>query len=275
MTTTIVEPPAPTIGARYFAWLYAVPDARAAVAAVFAIEREIDSSTDATLDHSVSHARLAWWREECARLSHDVPRHPATIEVHRRSQSMGREPPDLSGLVDNAHWDLACAAPLQPADLTKLAARWATTVFAATATLAAPALISDLGAYTLRAGSAVWELNQLATFREQAALGRLRVAMPDLEAHGLTAADVLRTPLAAPLLTALHTRLDAARAELHHSIVDLDPADQPHVRGTLAWANVALRIAHRMSTPTQVTLLDSWSAWRMARLAATGRARIL
>lgn len=275
MNASSVDAPRATEGARYFAWLYAPPEARASVAAIFMIEREIEASTRASIEHSVSHARLNWWREELTRLGQGEPRHPATVEILRRSQTLGVTSPHLTALVDNAHWDLACAAPLQSADIDQLATRWATTVFAATTQLAVPtesSASSDLREFALRAGCAVWHLEQLATFRTQVALGRLRVAMPELEAFGLTAEDALRTPAPPALLTALRGKLDTARDELHRTVVDLSPAQQAAARAALSWAKVAARLADRDGA--SLSLSDSWAAWRTARAASNGRARI-
>src|SRR5690348_2373823 len=64
--------------ARLLASLYSPPDERAVIDALLGIERELATSVEAGVDHSVAHARLQWWRDECERAGNGHGVHPLT-----------------------------------------------------------------------------------------------------------------------------------------------------------------------------------------------------
>ncbi|HYM35487.1 MAG TPA: squalene/phytoene synthase family protein [Steroidobacteraceae bacterium] len=67
---------APPGSMRYFALLYALPQQRDLLAALFVIDAEIRATIHAA--HEVAHARLQWWRMEFDRLINRNAQHPAT-----------------------------------------------------------------------------------------------------------------------------------------------------------------------------------------------------
>jgi len=67
---------APPGSMRYFALLYAAPEQRDALQALFVIDSEIGASVHAA--HEVAHTRLQWWRAEIDRLINRNAQHPAT-----------------------------------------------------------------------------------------------------------------------------------------------------------------------------------------------------
>jgi len=99
-------PPEPVPGsARYFALLYAPAPQRALLRLLMALADEISAGVARSLDHSVSHARLEWWRLEAERYRAGAAQHPWL-----RSRAAGREPEahlDLGVLVQAAALDLA------------------------------------------------------------------------------------------------------------------------------------------------------------------------
>src|SRR3982751_3967640 len=68
---------APSGSMRYFALLYSPADFRELLSALFVIEFEIRSSTNAA--HEVAHTRMQWWRGEIDRLINRDAQHPATL----------------------------------------------------------------------------------------------------------------------------------------------------------------------------------------------------
>ncbi|MGD9599338.1 MAG: squalene/phytoene synthase family protein [Steroidobacteraceae bacterium] len=128
MTAPDVAAPPRTAGARYFAWLYTPAPAQAGTAALLTLEHEIMTSTGASLDHTVAHARLGWWQEETARLAAAVPAHPASRAAQQAFLAAGLPAPDLQPLADLAARGLArhaLARDVAPGDLAGDAALWA------------------------------------------------------------------------------------------------------------------------------------------------------
>ena len=78
---------------------------------LFGIETEINAALQPGLEHSVAHVRMTWWAEEAQRLRAGHALHPLSRAL--LAQWPARPPaaagPDVSGLVDVATWDLACA----------------------------------------------------------------------------------------------------------------------------------------------------------------------
>jgi 15-cis-phytoene synthase len=72
---------APPGSARWHAVLFAAPEARPALGAVFALEAEIRDALRPGMDHGVAHTKLQWWRGEVDRLAAGRPEHPITREL--------------------------------------------------------------------------------------------------------------------------------------------------------------------------------------------------
>lgn len=62
----------------YYSFRFLPPAQRRAITAFYAFCREVDDVADECRDATVAAAKLAWWREEVARLYEGVPSHPVT-----------------------------------------------------------------------------------------------------------------------------------------------------------------------------------------------------
>lgn len=130
-----IDPPPRSELARHYGWLYTPPGQREDMAAFFVIERELAAAARRSLEHSVAHARLAWWQEELERLQAGEPRHPATKALQSRR-------PDLRALASLASLQLAQASlgdeRVAP-DTARVAHEWSMGLFVPLAALLAPA----------------------------------------------------------------------------------------------------------------------------------------
>lgn len=147
-----IDPPPRSDLARHYGWLYTPPAHREAMAVFLLIERELAATARRPLDHSVAHARLAWWQEELERLRAGEPRHPATkaLQSHR---------PDLRPLAALAALQLARASLGEgriALDAAQLAREWSMGLFVPLAALLAPACAAVPG--TQRVGAALYRL---------------------------------------------------------------------------------------------------------------------
>ncbi|HTB68866.1 MAG TPA: hypothetical protein VK727_21780, partial [Steroidobacteraceae bacterium] len=112
---------------RYFAWLYAGARMQSILKPLFGIEVEIAAALKPGLEHSVAHVRMGWWAEEAARLRGGHALHPLTRALLAQRPAGGASA-DISGLVDVATWDLACATFETRTELTGYCERWARAV---------------------------------------------------------------------------------------------------------------------------------------------------
>jgi len=62
----------------YYSFRFLAPERRRAITAFYAFCREVDDIADECHDPAVAAAKLAWWRDEVARLYEGTPAHPVT-----------------------------------------------------------------------------------------------------------------------------------------------------------------------------------------------------
>ena len=271
---------------RYLIWLYSAPLERAPLAALCELEREIASSLRAGMDHLVAHTRLAWWREECLRCDAGNPQHPLTRELLAARAAPGRgtgagAAAGLSGLVENAAWDLAAATFETRAELEAYCRRWAAAMIAPLAPSGAAPQAAPEGVW-LDLGGAVREIELLTELAPDAARGRIRLPLDELDAAGVPLASLARPPWSGALPRLLRERVRALRPQLARAVAQVPPALQPSARGALIWAALASQAARRLERalphPTRPAgasaLAASWRAWRAARAAMAGRLRL-
>ena len=212
--------------------LYTPVAQRTAFAALCAIEAEIAASLDAQLDHEVAHARLAWWREECARAAQGHSTHPLTQTLAACFESFGLGTPgEISGFVDTATWDLAAATFETRAQLDAYCARWADAMITPLVQLAAAADTAVTLASARKLGAALCEIDLLANLAGDAARGRVRVSLADLAAAQATPEQLAHPPWPAPLAAVLRTRQQQLRAQLASAVGELPRPTQPALRG--------------------------------------------
>jgi len=267
-------PARPDSPARALAWLYTPATQRAPFALLCALEREIGASVAPGHSHEVAHARLSWWREECARSAAGQPLHPLTREL---SQCAGAAPlvSGLAGLIDTAVWDLAGAPCETQRELTAYCQRWSAAMIEPLAQLAAPSAAPE----ALRGlGITLRELELLLALAGDARAGRLRVPLDALDSAQVAPAQLAQPPWPPPLAELLRTRHRQLRAALASHGGALAPAQRRSLRGLLVWAALVAAYSQRAEallpqSPAQSApqhLLDGWRAWRAARRAGEG-----
>jgi phytoene synthase len=264
---------------RFLAWLYSTRTQQPIVAALCGIEREVNASTRAGVDHHVAHTRLEWWREECARCAAGHPVHPLTRELRIHMEGLAPAAQvnsalaGLAGLTDVATWDLAGATFEDRAQLTAYCRRWAA------------AMVAPLGAAAAdwsEFGAALCELELLGQLAPDARGGKVRLPLDELDRAAVPPAALATPPWPQPLVAILRARHQASRRELVVTVAGLTPAIQQSARGLLVWAAVAWQASQRAERALPRAAAPSiasaaaanWRAWRAARAAADGSLRL-
>jgi len=282
---------------RYFASLYSSATHRRLLNALFGIENELAASLRVGLDHQVSHARLQWWREECARALSGHPVHPLTRELVAASEPATLD--GLTGLVDAAAWDLAGATFETRPELTAYCERWAAAVIAPLAQHRVAGksggvtpdsdlrsdrpLRVDLHPHGWRSlGASLRELELLSDLAREAHSGRLRIPLDELERANVATAALAKPPWPSALVELLRQRHETLRTDIAHGLKRLSGDDRLDMRGVLVWLALAIRASRRIErdlpnthTPRRLDAIgDAWLAWRTARAATAGRHRL-
>jgi 15-cis-phytoene synthase len=265
---------------RYFAWLYGGPRLQAILAPLFGIEAQINAALQPGLEHSVAHARVGWWTEETQRLRAGQALHPLSRELLAQrpaTADAAAAGPDVSGLVDVATWDLACATFDTGRDLGGYCDRWARAMTQLAAGWAAPELPAQLTAqFGHDLGVALCELDLLISMQRGAAQGRLRMPLDELAALGVAPEALARTPWPLALAARLRERHRQLRASLTHSCALLHlPAQRTALRGLLVWAALIEQHSRRAERSLPGSwrrsrrdgISDAFCAWRAARWA--------
>jgi phytoene synthase len=275
-------PPAEPGSERQLAWLYAPPDARADVAALFTLEAEIAAGSRPGIEHAVAHARLAWWLEEATALAAGRPRHPLGRQLAESFARLGLSPPDLRGLVDNARLDLACAAFETGPEYAEYLGGWVRGLFRNLALRLSPesAARAEVERFCTVAGPAVRDVELVTRLAADARLGRVHVplAAPAAGAEPPEHEAWQRQPWPEAQAQALRERLGTRRAALRRAAAATPAAVRPSLRALLAWSALAERRAGRCAAalPLQYHagrfegLAAAWAAWRAAVAAARG-----
>lgn len=219
--------------------LYAPGAQRAALQAVLDVQAEIRASLRTGLDHSVAHARLAWWQGECERAANGSPSHPLLREIAEAARNVGGAAPDLRGLVRAATLDLAQAPLDDMVALQDYCQSAQGTLFAALAAL--------LGA-------------DAAAARD---VGTVLHVLEWLSVHAVTHA----------------TEIPAAEERLTTQLQRIAPELRPALRPLLVWmalsrwrAAQAIHLPADAPPPTlRLTMRQNLLAWRAARAAQQQR----
>jgi phytoene synthase len=266
-----------TSAARALARLYTPPGQRAALATLCALEAEIGASLRPGLDHEVAHARLAWWRDECARTVAGQPRHPLTRELATLFATTDGTPlAGIGGFVDITVWDLAAATFESRRELAAYCQRWCAAFIEPLVRLGAPQVPVE---QTRTLGVSLRESELLLALAADARGGRLRLPLDELERAAVAPESLAQPPWTQPLAALLRERYRLVSEALTSSVEALPPAAREALPGIIVWAALAARHCQLAAQRLPLAplrrdaqrLSDGWRAWRAARRAASGR----
>lgn len=90
----------------YYSFLFLPMERRRAITALYAYCREVDDVVDECTDPGVARSKLAWWREEVARLYGGKPQHPVARALADVIQPYGIAQDQLLTVIDGMAMDL-------------------------------------------------------------------------------------------------------------------------------------------------------------------------
>jgi len=260
---------------RYFAVLFAAPDARAVLEALYAFEGEV-RRVSSGISHEAAHARLGWWRGEVDRLAAGRPEHPIAAALLPLRSFPDGDPTLLHELLAAADLDLARITYRTWTELEAYCFRSA----GALQTLLAATLAGDRALtptereFARRLGSAMRQVEMLRDLPVDLAAGRVYAPREPLEGAGVAPSelhDLAPTPAAERFLAAWSMRVRDELAAL--PAVLADPTERSRQRHGLVLGALHGRLLARLarsrtaapSTRAELRPLDRlWTAWRTA-----------
>jgi phytoene synthase len=253
--------------------LFAPASQRASLAALYALQAEIQSASHAPLDHGVAHTRLEWWRGEIERLAAGKPAHPISRELMTAGRSVDFTP--LQQLVTVAQWDLArltletCEEFDAAAWRSQGVVQWIGMQLAGAPPGEADSLARDLGA-------ALALERTVLTLKPATASGSVRLPIAELNERGITLEDLREKQPPAPLAQYVAGSCEQTSERLGSSLQSLREPLRSSLRAHIVLAELSraqlgriARAARRGESFEQESssLQRLWTAWRAARSA--------
>lgn len=90
----------------YYSFMFLPQERRRAITALYAYCREVDDVVDECTDPGVARSKLAWWREEVARLYEGKPQHPVARALADVIGTYGITRDQLLTVIDGMAMDL-------------------------------------------------------------------------------------------------------------------------------------------------------------------------
>ena len=263
----------------YQSFVFLPPDMRRGITALYAFCREVDDVVDECRDPHVARLKLAWWRQEVARLYAGQAQHPVTRALAPFVQPAVLPQTLFLEIIEGMQMDLDQTQYTDLPALLRYCYHAASTVGLLSARLFGCTRPATLD-YAHDLGLAFQLTNIIRDVREDAQRGRIYLPQDWLARHGVRPAD-LTASTTAPKLRALLAEL-AEVAEQHYqsALAKLPEADRWSQRAGLIMAAIYHRLLERMRAsgfgvlerrPRLHPLHKLWLAWRTLRREARYR----
>jgi phytoene synthase len=273
----MIDRAAPPGSMRYFALLYAPPEHRDAITALYIVDAEIRESAQ-SVNHDVAHTRLQWWRQEIDRLANASPQHPATRVLHERSVTPRRGFARLHELLVAADADLSRMTYLNMRELRAYSSRSGGTIqeLIAAQLLGDATMDEPTRAAANRIGAAIREIEILRDVRQDAYDGRLYLPLDELDKSKVTLEDLRAKQVSAGVKEVLTGFRATLASDLDTAIATVPSATRPSLRPVLVIASLHRRLLDRIarrdydvaSARLELGPIEKpWVAWRAARKA--------
>jgi phytoene synthase len=174
----------------YYSFLFLPQHQRRAITALYAFCREVDDVVDECHDLQVAATKLAWWRQELARLDDGQAQHPVTQALQSASAEFHLPEEQLQEIIDGMEMDLQQSRYLDFKALSLYCYRVAGVV----GLLAAQIFgyqDRKTQKYAHDLGFAFQLTNIIRDVGEDARMGRIYLPIDELQRFGVPAADIL------------------------------------------------------------------------------------
>ncbi|MGP1676210.1 MAG: presqualene diphosphate synthase HpnD [Burkholderiales bacterium] len=174
----------------YYSFLFLPPPRRRAITALYAFCREVDDVVDECTDTAVAQAKLAWWRQELARLYAGEPQHPVARALAPAIEPFGIKHEYLVEIIAGMEMDLTQNRYPDFAALEQYCHRVAGVVGLLAASIFGYRDERTL-AYAHTLGLAFQLTNIIRDVGEDSRKGRIYLPLSELQQFKVSAADIL------------------------------------------------------------------------------------
>ena len=175
----------------YYSFLFLPPERRRAITALYAFCREVDDVVDECTDAQLAQAKLAWWRDEVAKLFAGNPQHPVSRALQPALAPYGITSERLNEIITGMEMDLSQSRYLD----FKALERYCYHVAGVVGLLAAgifgyrdPRTLE----YATNLGTAFQLTNIIRDVGDDARRNRIYLPMDELRSFGVPASDILQ-----------------------------------------------------------------------------------
>jgi len=259
----------------YYSFLFLPPPRRRAITALYAYCREVDDVVDEVADPAVARAKLAWWRQEVAKIHAGAPQHPVAQALVPIVREFDLPEAHLQLVIDGMAMDLEQTRYLDFATLERYCHRVAGVVGIMSASIFGYTDPATLG-YARDLGIAFQLTNICRDVGEDARRGRIYLPQEDLTRFGVAPSALLRADYNEPFVQLMTFEVDRAREWYARALAQLPAADRRAQRTGLIMAGIyqtllaeiardGYRVLDRRTSLTPLRKL--YIAWKTSRAA--------
>ncbi len=254
----------------YYSFLFLPPQRRRAITALYAFCREVDDVVDECTDASIARTKLAWWRQELARLYAGAPQHPVTQALAPAIGPFGIKHEYLGEIIDGMEMDLSQNRYPDFAALEQYCHRVAGVVGLLAASIFGYSDERTL-AYAHTLGLAFQLTNIIRDVGEDSRKGRIYLPLAELQQFKVSAADILHARQTENFTRLMAFQIERAERYYNDAFAQLPQADRKAQRPGLVMAAIYRSLLREiaadgckvLSQRTALTPLRKlWIAWK-------------
>lgn len=221
----------------YYSFVFLPPEKRRAITALYAFCREVDDVVDECHDVQLAHTKLAWWREEIARIYDGTPGHPVGLALQEVLAGVDLPHEQLLEIVDGMEMDLEHVRYPDFRSLQLYCYRVASVVG-----LLAARIFGFEDRRTLKyahdLGIALQLTNIIRDVGEDARRGRIYLPVEDLERFAVPARDILEARHSAGFVELMRFQAQRAYGFYDQALAQLPAIDRQNQRPGLVMAAI-------------------------------------
>lgn len=221
----------------YYSFLFLPPERRRAIVALYAYCREVDDVVDEVSDPGVARTKLAWWREEVARIYDGAPTHPVGQALASVVRAFALERTHLLEILDGMAMDLDYNRYPDFATLEIYCYRVAGVVGLLSARIFGYSDVRTLD-YARNLGIAFQLTNIIRDVGEDVRRNRIYIPLDELARFGLATDDLIRLQEDERFAQLMKFQIARAQARYDQAFALLPDADRRPQRPGLVMAAI-------------------------------------
>lgn len=254
----------------YYSFLFLPPKQRRAITALYAYCREVDDVVDECQDAQIAATKLAWWRQELAKLYAGRPEHPVTKALLPVLAEFNLPQEQLLEIIDGMEMDLQQTRYLDFKALSLYCYRVASVV---------GLLAAEIFGYQDRKtqkyahdlGMAFQLTNIIRDVGEDARRGRVYLPIDELQRFNVPVADILNARHTDNFRRLMEFQIERAEQYYTQAMSELPDGDRKAQRPGLVMAAIYRTVLDEikrdgcqvLSQRTSLTPIRKlWIAWR-------------